>query len=392
MKITLVTPDVSNNCLGRIYILAEMLSEFYDIEIIGAQFGDSIWPPLKHSKIPIKSYLTTGSTFNLKKDFKRFASLVTGDVILSGKTAYTSYIFSKKISRLEKKPIVIDIDDWDLGFIINDYRKLKTPLKIFKFFRDIFYVTRPDSILGNYLAEHKAKKEKFMIVSNRKLKEKFGGQIICHARDTEKLNPSNYNSTELKIQYHLPLDKKIIMFFGTLRRHKGLEVLIESLNKMQQEKLPFHFVLAGSNNSKYDLEIFSKIKNKLARENYTVLPQQPFEKLPELISLCDIYVIPQKKEVPAAYQIPAKIFDAMSMEKIIIASKVSEMDEILNDCGYVYQPDDPQSLYEKIKQVYDNPQEAKKRAKLARKRCLKKYSYLANKLKLKKIIDVSINK
>ena len=43
MKISILTPDLSHNCLGRAYLLAKILQRRYEVEIVGPMFGEGIW-------------------------------------------------------------------------------------------------------------------------------------------------------------------------------------------------------------------------------------------------------------------------------------------------------------------------------------------------------------
>ena len=43
MKISILTPDLSSNCLGRTYILVKILQRNYEVEIIRTVFGEGIW-------------------------------------------------------------------------------------------------------------------------------------------------------------------------------------------------------------------------------------------------------------------------------------------------------------------------------------------------------------
>lgn len=43
MKTSILSPDLSGNCLGRAYLLAKILQRHYEVEVIGPVFGDRIW-------------------------------------------------------------------------------------------------------------------------------------------------------------------------------------------------------------------------------------------------------------------------------------------------------------------------------------------------------------
>ena len=42
IKISILSPDLSHNCLGRAYLLAKILQRHYEVEIIGPMFGEDI--------------------------------------------------------------------------------------------------------------------------------------------------------------------------------------------------------------------------------------------------------------------------------------------------------------------------------------------------------------
>ena len=50
MKISVLTPDLSHNCLGRDDLPAKILQRHHEIEIIGPIFGDGIWEPVADDK------------------------------------------------------------------------------------------------------------------------------------------------------------------------------------------------------------------------------------------------------------------------------------------------------------------------------------------------------
>ena len=89
MKISILTPDVSTNGFGRAWLLAKLLQNAYDVEIIGPTFGKGIWQPLANlcnfETKTVKGY--DNGTFEFKKMLKQ----ITGDVIYSSKPLMTSF-------------------------------------------------------------------------------------------------------------------------------------------------------------------------------------------------------------------------------------------------------------------------------------------------------------
>jgi glycosyltransferase involved in cell wall biosynthesis len=371
MKISILTPDYSQNCLGRAWLLAKLLNGQYDVEIVGPAFARGIWAPLKNlcdfdTKI-VKGY--PSGKFQLKK----MLNMISGDVIFASKPLMASFGVGliKRITSL--KPLVLDIDDWELGFgkrfydslpwykKINDFRLSMTNLRSYYYSLFLDKLTWiPDAIT----------------VSGETLQSLYGGTIIWHTRDATKFTPNNYDKTKLKEQYLAGRnghDGYLVGFIGSPRPHKGIEDLIEAMALLKSDNIML--LIVGLNEDSYSGELQKKILNADLKGRVISLPEQPFEKLPELLSMVDVVAIPQRKD-PASYgQVPAKIFDAMAMAKPIIATEVSDIPEILKGCGWIVQPEDPKHLSEAIRHVFDHPSDSRATGEKAREKFSRQYSW-----------------
>lgn len=66
---------------------------------------------------------------------------------------------------------------------------------------------------------------------------------------------------------------------------------------------------------------------------------------------------------------------AMAMAKPIIATIVSDLPEILDGCGWIVEPENPEQLAEIIQYVFNHPAEVEEMGWKARERCIEKYSW-----------------
>ena len=210
-------------------------------------------------------------------------------------------------------------------------------------------------------------------VSNTFLKSKFGGTIICHARDTNIFDPIKFNSDLVRKKYGVDKSKKVIMFFGTPRLHKGIEDIIKAVSLIEDYNVVL-FIVGISDCDEYSDNIL-KCVNKTLAGRFNCFGLQSFEAVPEILSMSDIVVIPQKRNFATIGQVPAKVFDAMAMAKPIIAANVSDLPEILRDCGWMVEPENPVQLAETIQYILDNPDEANVKGLKAREKCIEKYSW-----------------
>jgi len=369
MKISVLVPDLSHNCLGRAHLLAKILQRHYEVEIIGAVFGNGIWEPL--AQIDELSYkgVKVRSLPCFLLQIKGMLTEITGDVIYVSKPLFTSFGIGllKKLSG--KKPLILDIDDWETGFILSLTQRFKhlaysppQPHSVSSYWNNVF------SLFGEKLTHF----ANGITVSNNFLQEKFGGTIIWHARDTEAFNPEKFDKSSLREKYDIDRNKKVVMFFGTPGLHKGIEDLIEAVNPLQNQSVLL--TLVGADEHSYSQNLMRLADEKLG-ERFKAFGLQPFGKVPEFLAMSDVIVIPQRRSSATVGQVPAKVFDAMAMAKPIIATAVCDLPEILDGCGWVVEPESSGHLAEAIQHVIDHPEEAEQIGQKARQKCIENYSW-----------------
>lgn len=384
MKISILAPDLSHNCLGRAYLLAKILQRHYEVEVIGPVFGDGIWEPVADDKSVIYKFVKIYGKFKPYWQIKNLIKTIEGDVIYASKPLFSSFGIGllKKIS--SKRPLILDIDDWEMGAMKEYYRLLSFTYRIKALAYAALYPYSINSYWNNLFGEKLVYFVDEVTVSNRFLQRKYGGTIVWHGRDTKSFNPEKFNQNLVREKYGIDNNKKVIMFFGTPRPHKGLEELIEALSRIQDRNVIL--TLVGVNEDNYSKNLV-KTGREILGGRFKAFGLQPFQKVPEFLAMSDVVVIPQKRNFVSMGQIPAKIFDAMAMAKPIIATNISDLPEILNGCGWIVEPENQEQLAETIQYVLNNPEEAKEKGWQARQRCIEKYSWDALEKVLVKVFE-----
>jgi len=374
MKISILTPDLSHNCLGRAYLLAKILQRHYQIEIIGPLLDKSIWEPVINDRSIIYKPVRNHGKFKTYLDLKDLFRSISGDILYASKPLFTSFGMALLKKYLHKKPLVLDIDDWQSGFVKEKLGSLSSSDRLrFLISSSLLFYDRHaywNSIVGERLSNLADE----ITVSNHFLQNTFGGKVIWHARDTDVFDPNRFNKTLLRKKYGIPMQKKIIMFFGTPRPYKGIEDLISAMSLMKNADVLL--VIAGVDTDAYCRQLI-QMGREMLKERFIEFGIQTFEKVPEFLALADLIVIPQRHNLATMGQIPAKVFDAIAMAKPVIATHVSDLPEILEGCGWIVQPEDPVALAETIQHIIDNYSEAEKTAWNGRQKCIEKYSFHA---------------
>jgi glycosyltransferase involved in cell wall biosynthesis len=373
MKISILTPDLSLNCLGRTYLLAKILQRHYEVEIVGPIFGDGIWEPVADDKtIEYKSVKISGR-FKPYWQIWKLIKKINGDLVYASKPLFSSFGIGILKKVLKKKPLILDIDDWEMGSIRENYSRLSIYWRFRFIVSSTLYFYNLGSYWNNLINEKLINFADEITVSNNFLKKKYGGTIIWHGRDINNFNPKKYNKKLLREKYKINDSKKVIMFLGTPREHKGVEILLNAVSIIKNKDIILFIVGIGDNDN-YDKKLTKKAKEMLG-DKYKGFGIQPFEKIPEFLAIADVVVIPQKKNFATVGQVPAKVFDAMTMAKPIIATNVSDLTEILDGCGWIVEPENPKKLSESIQNVLKNLKEAEEMGQNARQKCIEKYSW-----------------
>ncbi|MEK6647559.1 MAG: glycosyltransferase [Candidatus Firestonebacteria bacterium] len=380
MKISILTENLNSNSLGRAYILGEILKEKYTIEIIGPKFDKSIWFPLITEETNFKS-ISGKHSILYYKIISAMLKETTGNIIYICKPFFVNLIPGLIQKFFFKKPLILDIDDWELGLSKESYIKLSLLKKIKNFLSSIkaYY-----SYWNIFFVEKLIPLADEITVSNSFLQKKFGGTIIPHIKNTEIFNPEHFDRNNLRKKIGIK-DEKVIGFIGTPREHKGIENLINAISIITNKNLLL--LLVGLDNSKYNKQLRTMIEEKLRHHKFKIFSEQPIAKLPEFLAISDIIVIPQKYNWATKGQVPAKLFDAMAMAKPIIATDVGDMPQILENCGIIVKADDISALAKKIIFLSENSEFADSLGKKAREKCIEKYSFTAIKKTLFNIFD-----
>ena len=357
MKISVLCFDLSSNAFGRAWLLAQALSGVYDVEIIGTSRKGGIWAPMADSEISVKEFIWDRypNFYGIKKNI---LDAIDGDLILASKLMPTSFGIGLQKKYSSGKPLLVDIDDWELGFFyhsgfwgrVGRFLNFSNP-------NGLPYVWRMERLVGEADG---------VLVSNRFLQKKFKGVLLPHCRDTSALDPQKFSPGKIKERIGLA-GKKVVMFLGTPRPHKGIDDLLIALKKINIPEL--RLVIIGAENQ----QEFLKGVDPSVIDRVVVLPKISFQNLPEFLSAADIVAIPQRQTSDSVGQMPAKLFDAMSMAKPIIATRVSDIPEVLEDCGYLVDPSEPSQLADCIQYILSHPAEAKTKGYAARERCKQRY-------------------
>lgn len=381
MKVSLVVSDLSGGGSVRAFLLAQVLRKLnYKVEIVGFIFGKELYaiPPdgINIISIPGENYPKFFSAS------KQLLQKIDGDIIYAVKPKPTSFGVSllKKFS--SRRPLLLDMDDWELSWHGGFDWKYSPSLK--QFARDILKkdgaLRFPDHPLYIQWMESLVQKADAVTIDTEFLKERFGGVYVPNGKDTAMFDPSKYDPKVSRERYGLS-NYRILMFPGAPRPHKGVEDVLMALDRLNQLDLRL-VIVGGSPYDDYDDKLIQKWGRWIIK-----LPKCPVEVMPLVVAAAHVVVVPQRDTIIARAQFPLKLTDGMAMAKPVLSTRVGDIPEILGETGYLVDPDSPEQIAEQIDLIFQNLDSANERGSKARERCVEKYSLYAMASILKSVID-----
>lgn len=188
------------------------------------------------------------------------------------------------------------------------------------------------------------------------IKKGIDQEKILVARDGVDLDVFDIeiNKEEARNKTGLPKDKKILGYTGsfkTMDKDKGISVILNSLKFFSQED---NIIFVAVGGSQKDIDYYYKEAESLGvADKIKLLRKTSLKELAVFQKSCDILLMPFPN-IPhyAYYMSPLKMFEYMASKRPIIASSLPSIKEVLNNNNAILvDPDNPEELKNKIKEL-----------------------------------------
>jgi len=147
----------------------------------------------------------------------------------------------------------------------------------------------------------------------------------------------------------IPQDKKVLLFFGMIKRVKGLEVLLRALIEVKQQQ-PDVILLVAGKVWENDFTPYQKIIDENNLQEFCLLHTKFIlqEDVAHYYCASDLVVLPYKE----IYQ-SGVLMMTLSFEKAVLTSNLPPLKEVIkdNENGFLFESENTISLAEKINQI-----------------------------------------
>lgn len=174
-------------------------------------------------------------------------------------------------------------------------------------------------------------------------------EVIYNGVNTEKekyiLNESEI--VNLRDEYNISKDDYVITILGRLELQKGHGFFIDSIKDFVEEKKNVKIILLGDGNLRSEIEC--KIKENDLSGYFRILGFQT--DIERFIEISDLICVPSLWE-----GFGLVILEGMIKKKIVLASNVGGIPEILDDgkTGFLFQVNNKKSFLDRLNFIYDN--------------------------------------
>jgi glycosyltransferase involved in cell wall biosynthesis len=141
--------------------------------------------------------------------------------------------------------------------------------------------------------------------------------------------------------------KKVCMYCGRLDTWAGSRIITQIAKKLQDNGDDTTFVVVGN-----------QVQDTFDEHNIVTIDEVDQAELPKMMSIADVMIVPFPKNEVSDAASPIKLFEAMAMQKAVVASCVAGIREVITDGlnGVLVEPDNVDQWVDKILEVLGSPE------------------------------------
>ncbi|MFQ3597210.1 MAG: glycosyltransferase family 4 protein [Chloroherpetonaceae bacterium] len=228
------------------------------------------------------------------------------------------------------------------------------------------------SVLKSQLVELGASAEKITVIPNGVDAERYSPDISGEA-----------------VRKKLGLEEAFVIgYAGTFGHWHGITVLAKAVKEIVGSIPKAHVLLIGDGVLRGEVEAI--LRKDGVQHKATITGMMPSETVPEYLAACDALVISaiNNPDVPF-FQSPIKLFEYMAMQKPVVASRVGQIQEVIQDGvnGLLVEENAPSELAAALCRLAKDESLCRSLAKNARRDVVEKYAWQENARSVLKVYE-----
>lgn len=367
MKVSFLVPDLGWPIVGIAARMAKYICHEHEVEIV----GPALWGGANAMYSAEFTYRTVDCPRIYRfpeyfREVRKLSRAVQGDVVITMKAFGGNLPAALQAKRERGCRVVAYLDEWD-GAVSAQWGWGE---RLGHWARDWMH---PCNNVYVPWVERRLRECDLRLGTTRFLGRKFDARVFHIGVDMERFKPQAPDAVEaLKARLGLQ-GKKMIVFGGVMRPHKGVEVFAEGLAKLGRSDCVL--LILGPLNEHVQEMMRHPVYGKFIQCPATGAEEtrRIHDDMPLYLGLGDVLIVPLTDTPLSQSQMPCKVFEAMAMGKPILVNAVSDLPEVLAGCGRLVPPGRADLAATALAELLDDPQGSSRMGTQARVRCLERY-------------------
>lgn len=355
-RVSFIVHDLGANYVGPVVRMARYLEPEFDAEIV----GPCLWgePNAMYRREFEFKVVEAPRVYRFPEFFagvRAVEAAAGGDVLVAMKALAPALPAALRAKKRRGAKVAVYLDEWDGATGAAWGRKERWA----HVRRDWMH---PCNDLWTPFWERRLRRADLVLGTTSFLEKKFGAVRYDLGADTGFFAPQAAENVAA-LRRELGLEgRKVLVFGGVARAHKGLETFAEGA-----AAAGWTLLVAGPRN-----ECVDGLEDRWGTA-VRCTGALPHAEMPQHLAVGDALAVPLGTGLMASSQMPCKVYEAMAMGKPVVASAVSDVPEVLAGCGWCVPPGHAEPVASALREITGNAAEAERRGAAARARCVERY-------------------
>lgn len=377
-RVSFLVHDLGSNPIVRAAPLAAALEGEFDVEVLGITYdGADVYAPFRGRFACRVLSARPGLPARLAAA-ARLSRLPSGDLLYACKPLPTTLL--PALLAPGNRPVLLDVEDDEWAA-----REVEGPGG------GVRGLLRRGADVHRHLARalHPLTRRAFAVtVASRALQARYGGTLVRHGPDETAFDPARPDLGDragLRARFGLPAGRRLALFAGVPRPHKGWHVLLDALARPAAAQ--WDLVAAGERGGALLDEARARLGSR-----FHPLGAVPNAEMPSLLAAVDAVPVPQRPGAVARAQVPAKALEGMAMGLPVVGTEVGDLPELLGgERGWLVPADDAEALASALGAIAADGGAAARRGAAARAWFLREASVAAARTRIVPLVHAALD-
>jgi glycosyltransferase involved in cell wall biosynthesis len=200
--------------------------------------------------------------------------------------------------------------------------------------------------------------------------------VIPHGANTLFFKSQDLSREEARARLRMPATRKVVLFFGLIKRYKGLEYLLQAFKQIREQANEATLLIVGSvyNGDPATFQYYSNLLAQFDTQDDVIRVTEyvSFDRVGYYFAAADVVVLPYVKTTQSGI-----LLSAFAAGRPVVVTDTGGLSELVEDgrSGFVVPPRNTQALARAIMEIIKNPGKRSEMGQTAKQLAQTRYSW-----------------